>query len=698
LTGGARPSGATATADGSLALLRSFSEALRPPPVLTTSQWAEAERIVSPESGSPWPGPWSNDRVPFAREMMDVCGLDHPCRKVTIKGSAQVVKSEAGLNAIGHAICTHASPILVLLPSLDEAQKYNRVKLQPMIDATPSLRSRVLEMVSRDELGSTTSFKRFRGGYLLIANAGSPKALQMISARLRIYEEVSGYPPDVGGRGDPTSQADARSKAWQPRGDKVVYISTPGVAGACRITEEYEASDQRRLYVPCPCCGCYQRLTFERLRHTSDRPPHGAYFACAANVCVIEPEAKAWMLARHAWIKTYPDDEHPPPGEWFPAGELERWRARSAGGREPGFALWQAYSPFVEWDDTVAEHKAVSGDPIRLKAFWQQALGEAWEEQGEVPEWRRLAERAGPYQRGTVPLLAVVLVAAVDVQRDRLECDVWAFGPRRQRFMVEHVAIDKKPEQAEAWAELDEVLLRRFPHEGGTELRIEKLAIDTGDGVYTQDVYRWVRSHAGDRVAMAIKGVRTYNRASPISGPTYVDVDVGGKKIRRGVRLWTIAGNTYKSALYKLFQLDAPTAEERAEGRDLPVGYVHFPAGLPDEWFKQLTAERHDIRRDKRTGRMHHDWVQIRERNEALDNAVYVEAPAYVLGLERWDDARWAQERARRGLGEPPKRAARNAARPPEAVPAPAVIAADPSAPARGGWAGRPGGGWLGRR
>ncbi len=36
---------------------------------------------------------------------------------------------------------------------------------------------------------------------------------------------------------------------------KVLLVSTPTIRGLSRIEREYEVSDQRRYFVPCPHCG-----------------------------------------------------------------------------------------------------------------------------------------------------------------------------------------------------------------------------------------------------------------------------------------------------------------------------------------------------------------------------------------------------------------------------------------------------------
>ena len=78
---------------GVRAFARLLAFAIEPPPALSVWEWAQANRRVSPESGSPYPGNWSNDLVPYAVEPMDCLSFSDPCRDVTFKKSHQVSPS-----------------------------------------------------------------------------------------------------------------------------------------------------------------------------------------------------------------------------------------------------------------------------------------------------------------------------------------------------------------------------------------------------------------------------------------------------------------------------------------------------------------------------------------------------------------------------------------------------------------------------
>jgi phage terminase large subunit GpA-like protein len=615
-------------------VLAAFTAAMQPAQALTASEWAEARRFVSAESGSPEPGKWRNERVPFLVEPMDHAGLDHPCTKLVITGGAQSTKSEVGLNAIGHTIECEPSPVVVLLPSIDETRKYNRVKLDQLIEATPELKARVLEAVSRDERGSTSEFKRFRGGYVQLVNAGSPKGLQMLSARLRLYEEISGYPADTGGRGDPTTQADSRSIAWEARGDKVIMISTPNIKGACRISDEYAASDQRRYYVPCPHCGHYQHLVFAGLQAGSD--PASAWYACAANGCVIEHSEKPRMNAAGAWIKTYPSEDgaNPAPPAHFPPAELATWRVRGSEGRHPGFHIWRAYSPFSLWWRILKDYEDAKGNPVKLKTFSQQTLGEAWEEQGEAPDAERLVERRQKWQPGRLPAGVLFLTGAVDVQGDRLEWAVYGWDRHLAGYHIARGVIEGDPTGTAPWAALDDLVQRRFQDAWGKTWPVDVWGVDSG--YLSQTVYRWAHRHAHTGRVRAIDG-RSGWKLPAIGTPKTIDVDWEGRKLG-AVQLWPVGTWDLKSELYGKLRM---TIQGPDDAGQWPRECMWFGQDCDRPFFEQLTAEfLTDV--ERRSGYVEKAWVKIKgRRNEQHDLAVYALALARHAS-EPLTDAQWA--------------------------------------------------------
>jgi len=125
-----------------------------------------------------------------------------------------------------------------------------------------------------------------------------------------------------------------------------------------------------------------------------------------------------------------------------------------------------------------------------------------------------------------------------------------------------------------------------------------------------------------------------------VSGPTFVDATEGGKRLRRGARLWTVAVSTFKAETYRFLRLARPTEEEMADGAAFPPGSVHLPHWVENEWLKQFVAEQLVTVRTKR-GFARLEWQKLRERNEALDCRVYARAAAWIAGADRWSEAKW---------------------------------------------------------
>ena len=600
-------------AEGSEELWQFWRDGLRPDPLLTVSEWADAHRYLSPRASAE-PGRYRTDRTPYMRAIMDALSPSHPARRVVFMKSAQVGATEGGNNWIGYVIHHAPGPMLAVQPTVELAKRFSRQRIEPLIAESPALRERVKPSRARDA-GNTVLSKEFPAGLLIITGANSAVGLRSMPARYLFLDEVDAYPPSADEEGDPVALAEARTRTFSWR-SKVFLASTPTIQGISRIEREYEASDQRRYFVPCPHCEHMQWLAFERLRWDKGKP-ETTHYICEACDGRIEEHHKTAMLQ---------------------AGE---WRA-TAEGADPGtigFHLSALYSPvgWFSWADIARMWEAAQATDEAKRSFKNGVLGLTWVETGEAPDWQRLYERREPWQIGTVPSGGLFLTAGADVQKDRIEVDVWAWGRGLESWLVDHIVIDGGPEHAESWDALHRLLSQTWPHAHGAQLGLAKLAIDTG--YESPAVYAWAR-RAGHAQVAPIKGVEGFNRAAPVIGPTHVDVTEGGKKLRRGARLWTIAVSTFKSETYRYLRLSAPTDEEIAAGAKFPAGYVHLPRGSDAEWIKQLVAEQLVTVKTKR-GFQRLEWQKLRERNEALDCRVYARAAAWIAGADRWTEAMW---------------------------------------------------------
>ena len=599
--------------DGAAEILRAWGAGLTPDPDLTVSQWADRHRMLSGRASAE-PGRYRTARTPYMREIMDRLSPGDVMQRIVFMKAAQVGATEAGNNWIGFAIHQAPGPMLAVQPTVELAKRNSRQRIDPLIDESPDLRERVKPARSRDA-GNTMLSKEFAGGILIMTGANSAVGLRSTPARYIFLDEVDAYPASADEEGDPVTLAEARSLTFAHR-RKVFLVSTPTIRGLSRIEREYEASDQRRFFVPCPHCGVMQWLKFDRLRWPKGKPETAEYHCEGCDQPIGEHHKTAMLEG----------------GEW-------RATAVAADPTTVGYHLSALYSPigWLSWERIVRSWEAAQGSDEAIKAFRNTILGETWVETGEAPDWQRLYDRRERWKSGTVPAGGLFLTAGADVQKDRIEVDVWAWGRGLESWLVDHVVIEGGPDRHDAWSELTALLDRSWPHERGAHLRIARLAIDTG--YEAPAVYSWSRAQGFGQVS-PVKGVEGFNRSSPVSGPTFVDATEGGKRLRRGARLWTVAVSTFKAETYRFLRLARPTEEDMADGAAFPPGSVHLPHWVENEWLKQFVAEQLVTVRTKR-GFARLEWQKLRERNEALDCRVYARAAAWIAGADRWADEKW---------------------------------------------------------
>ena len=310
--------------------------------------------------------------------------------------------------------------------------------------------------------------------------------------------------------------------------------------------------------------------------------------------------------------------------------ERGQWRARSPEiTKIAGFHLSSLYSPvgWFSWEDAVDRFLVAKKNEELLKVWVNTVLGETWVDKGEAPDWEHLSERAEDYKIGCIPDDGLILTAGADIQKDRIEVEIVAWGKDKQSWSVDYRIFYGDPARAEIWNQLSALMQESFIHASGVSLQIMMLAIDSGYA--TQEVYNWVRKQPSARV-MAIKGVT--RSVSPLGSPSKVDVTYRGKRLRRGLRMWPVGVSILKSEFYHWLKLT------RDEDGVYPSGYCHFPKYNP-EYFKQLTAEQLVTKMVK--GYPKREWQKIRDRNEALDCRVYARSAAIALGVEHWSDKKW---------------------------------------------------------
>lgn len=592
---------------------KAFAEGLMPDPMLTVSQWADRYRKLDSKS-SPEPGDWRTSRTPYLREIMDNMSVHVQVQETVVMKGVQLGFTEAANNMVGYVIHQAPGPGLFLEPSEDLANRNVRQKINPMINATPELTSRVPKQRSATG-GNTIEEKEFPSGIWMFKWASSTAGLRSASIRYLVLDEISEYAAEIGEQGDPESLARKRTNAFGRR--KKVYIpSTPTVEGMCRIAKLYDDSDQRRYFMPCPHCGELITFEFRQLKWPTGLPSQ-AHYVCQECNADIQHWQKTEMLEAGQWLATNPDNE-----------------------TRRGYHLSALYSPdgWYSWAEAARDWEDAQGDTGKLKTFVNTILGETWKDKGEAPDWKRLYERREDYPLGIVPRGGLIITAAADVQRGSngagwIEVVTRAWGRNLENWIIDHQQFHGDTSNLDAvggpWEKLTEYRQKYFPHEhAGVAMPVTLLAVDSGD--QTQTVYQWCSEQPQGSV-MAVKGVQMGTLL--VSSAKPIQIKANGRRVARAAKLWTISLNIAKAELYAQLRF-VPDPE-----KPLCRGYTHFPE-LDQEFFEQLTGEQLVYKR--LNGRQVPLWQQTRARVEVLDCAVYSRAAAYLVGIDSWTEESWA--------------------------------------------------------
>lgn len=580
----------------------------KPPEALTVSQWAERYRILSRESSAE-AGPWRNERTPYLVEPMDAF-TDPRVRRITMVASSQVGKSELELNIIGYVIDQDPGSMLYIQPNIDDAKRFSKRRIAPMIRDSKRLKGKVSDAKGRDG-ANTTQEKSYPGGALSIIGSNSPSALASTPVRFVLGDERDRWALSAGTEGDPWKLAEARTTTYYNA--KLVDVSTCTVKGASPIAEAYEQGTQERWKHQCPHCGEWHEIDFDDIKFEFDTVKAGKRH----DYIVKKIE---WCCPGCGCLSTE-DTMRGQPAKWVPdnPGALKKGHR--------SFWLNGFASPWQPWEKIIYSFLEARKDPQKLQVVYNTMFGKLWEERGDLEdEDTYLARREdyGSHDDGTpveLPDGVLVLTCGVDTQDDRLEYEVVGWGHYGESWGIKKGFIMGDPNDDAVWQRLDDVIGHVYNFANGRGLSISMTFVDSG-GHKTQSVYKHCHSRLSRRV-FAIKGQGgdgvPYTRP-----PSKVNIVVNGRVIAQ-TWLYSIGVDAGKADILK------------GALRVLEPGpkYCHFPkhpeAGYDLQYFNGLLSEREVVKSERGRTRLVWEKIKGHERNEALDCRNYAQAALRVL-------------------------------------------------------------------
>jgi len=580
-----------------------FAEGLKPDPYMYIDEWADSFRKL-PKGASAEAGQYRTERMPYLKDLMRALSPQSRYQQAKVIKGTQLGFSEVGLNVAMYYMDIVPASQLMVLPTETLTKKHSTKKLTPSLRDMPHLAKKIKMGKTKDDIGDMFE-KIYPGGSLSLAWSFSAANFRSLSCRVFVADDIDGFPADVDGEGSPLALGKKRTDAFGTL--RKIYInSTPTKEGESNIEPEFEESDQRHYYMPCPRCTPKDKelqtqenmVLFEQENFSFDYDREKYTLIGDVNFCcphcgsLIKEYEKTWMMAEKNGAKTIP---HNPGHIHF-------------GLRVPSY-----YSPvgFLSWNDIFTEKLAAkklmkTGDIREMQTWVNTRDAKVWEEQVTTVDVDNLPGRKEEYL-SEVPEGVLALSCGIDTQDDRFELEVVGYGKDGETWSVDFEIIQGDPNNPETRAALAAYINKTFECHDGARMKIYAKGLDTG-GHRTIAAYKFCKPRFKQNV-FALKG------SSTVTAPF---INKRASKNNKGnVNLFSVGVNAGKDDIYANLEITEPGPN-----------YMHFPnkPTYNDEYFKQLTAEK----RDKKTG----IWKKKRLRNEAIDCRNYANAALQLAGID----------------------------------------------------------------
>lgn len=576
------------------------------------SEWAEEKRYMT-ESETSRPGPFRFENSPYTKEILDCSSKTSPVREVAVMKAVQLGFTTSIIeNSIAYTVDVDPCPSMFVMPSDTISRQYKKLKIDKLIDNTglrPKIFAQTLDKKTR-ETGNTSMLIQFVNGFLKFGSANNGASLRNIHIKKLYLDELDAYPATLPGEGDPVLIAVARTDSYA-KDRKIFYISSPVASSQSRINQYYLKGDQRKYFVPCPHCGQMQELVFYKedgglyslkksiLKDGVKTRPYGLMFN--SSECKEGDFSSVHYKCKNCGgkIEEYQKKEIENKGEWRVTNPIKNKEYRS-------YHISALYSLTFPWRDLVQKFLDAGNDPAKLQTFYNLYLGLPFEEtSGNIDETKVSALQDLKLPNNFVPKEFLFLTCAVDVQQNRLEAEIKAWGDRYRGHGVDHRIFYGNPADLNdsCWQELLKIKEEVF-----TDGRqIEIMGIDSGDGEKRDVVYEFC-SNYGDGIIVPLKGFISTAR-------TNGKFKIAEAKDYDGLSLIEIYTDLYKHTLARYFN------QNWNENEPYPEGWQSFANTYTKSYFKQLTSEK-KVRTKTKGGLDVIRWVQ-HGRNEAFDLNVY---------------------------------------------------------------------------
>ena len=603
---------------------------------------------IPPLSWLPWnvrfPSTWEAsafdfDKAPHVRGLIERFWLDPTKKKAFLCWATRLCKTTTMLSLMAWVAINNPAPMALMFPDkgILEAALYEHI--YPMFEETPSIRRQLRPVHKRNKKAIILDDCRIR-----LANAGSKSDVSGYPALYIFIMESEKCPQEKSSEADSVERIASRCSGYS-RGQKILMEGTPAEAESSRVAGMLKDPNvqQVRYHVPCPHCGNYQELEFDRVKY--DRTAEGDHTPALA-------ERTARYVCKHCTqdIHDHHRAEMMQAGKWLIDGEFVNAMGEIDG--EPKVdsdtmvfgPLSKLYSLFVSGWGVVAKEfvealaKMRNGDFEAMKKWRGETMAEPYVPQALRTPTHELAPHVrGTHIKGECPAETKFITTTADVGRVG---DVLLFHWQVMAWWAIHRQAGEKSLWIPQGAVVDwgttmgdeefvrELSTKRFPVSGTRGMvGMDQFEVLIDSGKYSDEIYDLCKVIGatplkGDSRTGANLGVDWYYWSFQKTGQ-----DAKVLRAKRELDLGDLLMvNSFKTQKYRV----AMVSKQLRPGAH---GFVYLPMDVCDNWelydgyFDQLSA---DVQKKN-------EWVRTGP-NEGGDGLRYgrVAAEKFTHGGTRW--------------------------------------------------------------
>ena len=421
-------------------------EEIRSKDTSALSKYAENHRWLFNEGGG-HVGRWDGTIAPYLNEPMD-CLNSLKFLTVCISGSGQSGKTSVAENWLQRSVEVDPGDFLWFMQSDESLKAYVKTRINPMIDAHPTL----LNSLGSAPTDVSLHYKKFHTMDVEFLSATKKNLINKSAPRI-VADEIDAYPPMIG---NVKPLLDVRRQTYGIE-SMLLIVSHPDLARGMTerdwtdgVMSVYADSDRRMWYAPCPHCSAWsspcpgsERFMYIDYPHdgTLDEVQEQAVLICPVNGCIVEEKDRMKMMRQ---------------GKWVAMGQEIKVNGEIVG--EPvnrdiaGFWMVAAMSPFIlggigglararvkaerEWE--------ISGDDKTLKEVMVKQWGYPYVPPRQIGSVSaaEIVERVDHNTKlKVVPHGVRFLTAAVDIQLSYFDVLVRGWGIGGESWIVDRFRI-----------------------------------------------------------------------------------------------------------------------------------------------------------------------------------------------------------------------------------------------------------------